>query len=355
MGGNIFKNTRRLDKAEFEPYQEEVVSILKNQYENVQPTLYYRNKESFGDLDIIIQKPMFEKIVFELPWRVFGAKQFSYNGDIASFCYQDFQVDCIFVDPEHFQTAVFYFSYNDLNNLVGRIAHKFGLKFGWDGLKYLIRSESGHHAKEIQLSYRPRDIYEFLNLDYDRYKQGFDDLEDIFKFVSSSKFFNSDSYEYENLNHENRARNKKRKTYQAFIEWLSLNKQNLPNYQFSKNKSDYLIRIHNHFIHSDLLGQLKNHAKYVALMDENRSKFNGDLVREWSGLEGKELGSAISEFKLYSIGAQNASDFNKYLSVRSSGLIQFNFGYWFIYERNKDVDRNLFSHLPLYKFVFGDQ
>lgn len=296
MGGNAFDNLRRLAASEYRQLEAELLGKLRTIYPRLAAVPYYAAKPDFGDMDVVVQKPKLERKDFEAFLKSIGSERVSYNSDNVSFVYQDFQIDLIFVEPEHFETALFYFAYNDLNNLVGRIAHKLGLKFGWDGLLWQIRTESGHRAEEILLSRSPREIYQFLGYDYDRWLQGFDSLEDLFAFVVSSPYFNPTIYDHENLNHINRTRNRKRKTYSAFLEWLA-ERPELPAYAFEPDKSIYLIRIHNGFADADFFGHLADYAARQKAYERRYAKFNGKLVQAWTGSEGKELGKWIQSFK----------------------------------------------------------
>jgi hypothetical protein len=56
-------------------------------------------------------------------------------------------------------------------------------------------------------------------LDSNRYKEGFDELSDIFEFVSKSPYFNPDKYKLENISSKGRVRDKKRTTYQEFLKY----------------------------------------------------------------------------------------------------------------------------------------
>lgn len=296
MGGNAIENTRRLQAEEYKALEKELVEKLGTIYPELHPLPYYRSKPDFGDMDIVVPKPKLERKDFEVFLNTLGSRQAVYNSDNISFEYKDFQIDLIFVEPEQVQSAIFYYAYNDLNNLVGRIAHKFGLKFGWDGLNYQIRTESGHRAESILLSRDPAAIYHYLGYDYSRWQQGFDSLEEIFSFVVSSPYFSAEIYDDENLNHINRTRNRKRKTYSAFLEWLTT-QDNLPAYAFEKDKSIYLIRTHNAFDSADFLGQLRDYARRVREYDQRYAKFNGKLVQAWTQLEGKALGQIMQSFK----------------------------------------------------------
>lgn len=328
MGGNAFDNLRRLERQEFDGYVEEMSNILSEKFNKYAPILFYREKESFGDLDILVQKPKLDRKEFEEWLRGKGVNEFSYNQDFISFKYKDFQTDLIFVPEDSYETAYFYYSYNDLNNLVGRVAHKFGLKFGWDGLSYVIRTESGHEGRKLYLSKSPKEIYSFLGLHYSVWEKGFDNLEQIFKFVSSTPYFHPDMFSYENLNHQNRTRNKKRKTYQLFLEWLEKEKEGLPHYQFSSDKSVYLVKVHNAFKSHDLLGNLTRYANEIELYDQRSKKFNGNLVRAWTGLEGKELGTCIQEFKKFLV-YKLAGTVEEVLDSLSSESVEVIFKDWF--------------------------
>ena len=322
MGGNAFENLRRLPADEYRQLEAELVKKLGTLYPVLAPLPYYHRKPDFGDMDVIVQKPKAERRVFEAFLSSIGSERVVYNSDNVSFVWQDFQIDLIHVAPEHFQTALFYFAYNDLNNLVGRIAHKLGLKFGWDGLIYQIRTESGHRAEEIVLSRDPAEIYAFLGYDYHRWQQGFDTLEDIFAYVVSSPWFNAEIYDDENLNHINRTRNRKRKTYATFLDWLK-QREGLPAYAFDKDKSLYLIRTHNAFPKADLFGQLADYARRQKQYEARAAKFNGRLVQAWTGAEGKELGKWIQAFK------NNQADFDQYLDQRQADRVAADFRSFF--------------------------
>lgn len=310
MGGNAFDNLRRLPADAYRKLEAELVEKLGTIYPVLHPLPYYHAKPDFGDMDIVVQKPRLDRRDFEAFLATIGSDRVSYNGDITSFVYQDFQIDLLYMAPEHVETALFYFAYNDLNNLVGRIAHKLGLKFGWDGLSYQIRTESGHRAESILLSRDPEQIYTFLGYDYARWQQGFENLEDIFSFVVSSPYFNAAIYDTEQLNHINRTRNRKRKTYMTFLEWLAA-RPDLPAYAFEPDKSIYLIRIHNAFPEADFFGQLSDYADRQRAYEARQAKFNGRLVQAWTGLEGKELGMAIQRFK------NSHADFDAWLDASS--------------------------------------
>lgn len=325
MGGNAFEGLERLTRSDYEGLAQEMLTLLSAQGLCCESLLYYRQKSDFGDMDILVKKPKLSQKMFDQLMAQLKVQDVVYNSDIISFRYQNFQIDLIYVDPELFDSARFYFAYNDLNNLIGRVAHHLGLKFGWDGLTYLIRTESGHRHQKIVLSRDPQAIYAFLGYDYMRWQVGFDTLEEIFDFVSSSPYFNAEIYAYDNLNHENRTRNRKRKTYQLFLDWLS-KQEGLNHFVFDQDKSIYLIRIHNAFPQANLLGQLQDYANEVRLFQLRREKFNGHLVTAWTGLTHQSLGEMIAAFKQAIISKDNQySAFESYLDQHSKQKIEQDF------------------------------
>ena len=71
--------------------------------------------------------------------------------------------------------------------------------------------------KNILISTDTRKVFDFFDYDYDKFQNGFDEIEEIFDFIISSKYFSYDVYQYENLNRIDRKRNKRRKSYNKFF------------------------------------------------------------------------------------------------------------------------------------------
>lgn len=339
MGGNAITNAIRLDKDKFEQYTEWVMPRIQSMYKKAKPLKYYRNKQDFGDLDILVTERYCtqEDLIAFLKEGALQSKQVVNNNGDLSFEFRGFQVDLVKVPAECFDAAYFYYSYNDLNNLVGRMAHKLGLKFGWDGLYLPFRSilgpEHTHVTDKVLLTRDPRKIYEFLYLDYDRYLKGFDDLEDIFKFVVSSPYFNKEIFSYENMNHINRLRNRKRKTYQMFLDWLEAHSNTVPDelanvpveeigsvarkitfnaFQYNKIKFVYFDMIAAAFPEADLHNKLVEfHAKH-AVIKQVKEKFNGNLVMSWiPSLTGEMLGKFMAWYK--QSHANDEGEFNSWM------------------------------------------
>ena len=298
MGGNALKhhNVVRLSANDYHTLAADLLTKLYQHFPNndwlVIPA--YNNKESFGDIDILYSG----NVSFELLLPIFEKDTYIKNGPVISIAYnyqgQLFQVDLIRIAKEYQEFAYRYFSYNDLSNIMGRIHHSLGLKLAHDGLRYVLRNpnDNSHVIKELLITTDWNfvcDIGNFPNyFDYE-----FNELEDVFRYVSESKYFNKDIFLLENRNNTSRTRDRKRPTYMKFLKWIE-NTPNLPNFDWS-NKSNIRQEVLER-----CLGEFpKFKEEYYAALERYhyvqklKEKYNGTLVGEWTRLEGKELGAFI--------------------------------------------------------------
>ncbi|MGZ8887937.1 MAG: hypothetical protein ACXW1D_00095 [Halobacteriota archaeon] len=296
MGGNALKNctTRRYDAEEYFELANEVGYRLSTLFADtpMMDIKAYRNKQSFGDLDlVVVSDSLPDNWVFEVV-NNFSPREFVKNGNVLSFEFKEFQVDLIATPFSEYETSLNYFAYNDLGNLLGRLAHSMGLKLGHDGLSYIWNCDTYQFKKEI-ISTDWKEICGVLGVDYDRYMQGFDELEDIFEFVMASPFFHSDIYLLENRNNYARTRDKKRKTYTEFLKYIDGNLHTLEQCKnkFKRDTADkdewlpYLFSMIDGF--EETYGRVYAEWEFAT---EFKRRYNGDIVRELTGLQNKELG-----------------------------------------------------------------
>jgi hypothetical protein len=259
----------------------------------------YHTKQDHGDLDLLAKVPN-NKFIDYLYYieSTFHPKAIYTNANVHSFDYENFQIDFIKIPYNSWEIANTYYSYDPCGNIMGKAYHKFGLSYGWDGLCYKFRGFSGANCYDIPVSKDPRKIFEFGGYNYDRFLQGFETLEDIYKFCIDSKYFDIDTFRMENLSQIDRKRNRKRKSYAIFLEYvenLNIDKS----YQFL-DKLSYIPMIDAYFPEANLQEKLNKLFYEDDLNRQAHEKFNGEIIMQWiPGLEGKELGAAISKFKNY--------------------------------------------------------
>ena len=263
----------------------------------------YNTKPDHGDLDVLIKidQAFLDKDINlkDLVQETFKPQVIHSNGGVLSFDYENFQIDFIPIKEENWEIAQVYYSYDPLGNAMGKTFHKMNLSYGWDGLKYKYRNFNGRNSHNIVVTKDPRKIFKFGGYDYDRYLEGFKTIEEIFDFIVDSKQFHVDIFRMENLNHIDKKRNRKRKSYHAFLEYIE-KIENIVPFQFELNKSFYLPIIDNYFPEAKLLTQIGVLDEQDKINQQLSEKFNGRLVMKWiPGLEGKELGDAIKNFKIH--------------------------------------------------------
>lgn len=258
----------------------------------------YHTKADHGDLDLLIQVPEGSNINWvDYIRNTFKPNAINANGGVYSFDYQGFQVDFIPIPEEKWDTALVYFSYDPLGNIMGKTYHKFNLSYGWEGLYYKFRNFNGVNSQDILISNDVKKIFDFGGYDYDRYTKGFENLEEIFKFCIAGKYFDAEMFKMENLKHIDKKRNRKRGSYHLFLNYLKDNNINT-RFAFDSNKENYIPAINQFFPEANLMQKLDELKKADALKKTIAQKFNGDIVMMWlPNLQGKELGAAISKFK----------------------------------------------------------
>lgn len=301
MGGHALKlvETRRCSREEFDSFCLEIKEVLKETFKQVKVPRFYNNKETFGDIDVIIAMNNFSGNIHEYIGRNFKPKEIFHNGNCWSFDYKDIQVDFITTSSEHFESMCNYMSFNDLGNFIGRIAHGFGLKYGQKGLTY-EHTFKNKNLGEIIVSKDYSKIFSFLGLSFERWEKGFDNLEDIFTYIAESPYFNWEMFQMDQLNKINRDRNKKRASYTSFLEWMEENVADDNHaYKFAEDKTAYFIKINDSFPEANIVTAVRKLEYLECKKLYIQSKFNGGDVMRRYGFEGKELGNKMNNFKLY--------------------------------------------------------
>lgn len=303
MGGKLLSNTRRYSKLELDDAARFILSSLRESGYKCDATLAYEEKETFGDLDIVVSYTGTDKLE-ALVQELFKPEQIvnDPNQNILSFSYNDLSVDLIFVRDDIYDFAHSYLSYSDLGNLVGKTAHMFGVHVGTEGMWYRLR-EDKHIIGKIVITKNWYLALRILGFEPNTYALGFKSKLDIFNFVTSGKFFNFDFYTVK-LNAKARASEKKRDTYREFIQHCQNTelKQFTPPKTFKQNFLRYL------------LSDPKFKSEYDALISRNNQKkklklrFSGDIVKSLTGLSGEKLGAYLKylkDFDLYSMNSDN--------------------------------------------------
>jgi hypothetical protein len=299
MGGKLY-NLGRIGREKYLSIEQDISTYLTQKVgaENYRIPRCYAQKADFGDLDILLAAD-------SLPqnWRDFQVEivkeleidEYKSVGNIFSVMYRGFQVDFFCADAENLEIMYHYLSFNDLGNLLGKIFHRFNLKYGQEGLAYVYRHQHRNYKQEKIVSRDFKKIIELIGLDYQTWEIGFERLTDLFEWVMASPYFSVSPY----LNPSPKTLKKirERPTMQAFVKYLKTEEIS-KEYSFKEDKSTYLPWISEQFLEAQLTEWIAQQAKKEAETQEIYQKFNGKLVLELIPmLKQENLSKFIVEFK----------------------------------------------------------
>jgi len=334
LGGLALKNTktRRYEKDEFYKLAELLIPEMEEVFQTeVALVKSYHTKESFGDMDLLILDDgrLDGKDIREKIDEIWSPNEIVRNDKIFSFDINELQIDLIWTPIENWETSQVFFAYNDLGNLMGKLFHKFGLKYGFNGVTYIYNIEN-KRLGEITITKDMKEAFEFLRLDWNHFERGFEDLEEIFNYVISSPYFSAESFYLENLNATNRRRNIRRKVYNQFIQYVNRTGEysHLPkiekSFDWNSDKSVYWQIIDQAFPTAKFFETQSMLIDKAAKEQERRSKFNGKLVMDkYPNLSGKDLGDWLIIFERSM--SNNKEEFDEYLDKHSSEEIMMHF------------------------------
>jgi hypothetical protein len=212
---------------------------------------------------------------------------------VTSFDFKELQIDFIHCKQEWYNYAANYYKFNDISNFVGKLARHIGLSHGHDGLHYILRDETGDQIAKILVSTDFYSTLKLLDLDVEKFYDGFDTMEEVFLFVQASKYFNPEAYFLENVSAVGRVRDRKRDSYKKFLEF---NKSYTgPVATKVADKSIFLPMIFSAY--PDLEVKIEDALKEYAYKKFVAQKFNGTLVAEITGLKDKALGVFIKHLR----------------------------------------------------------
>jgi hypothetical protein len=309
MGGNAIKKlgimSTRVNREIYEQIKSDIERYLQSNDTVVQHATFktFSEKSDFGDIDILIQLENPEKRVkFEDAFNGICNDDELYsvkNGPVTSFAYkmsdgQYFQIDLNYVSTEReFEIANMYHGNGDLGNLIGRIAHNMGLKFGHDGLWYIHRNET-YVVGEILLSENIDNILLFLGYDPMRFHAGFTTNEAVWEYATSSPFYHPAFYALENRAYSSKVRDRKRPSYTGFLDYISKRPETGKAPIVSKDYSIVAIEWFAKFgEYTDLIQKESRRLRMKAILDV-------DWVCSVSGIsrkDGKKLGELMQHLK----------------------------------------------------------
>lgn len=128
------------------------------------------------------------------------------------------QLDLLSMEDHLFSFARSHLSYGDAGTLASVIARQMGLKLGMNGLYLTRTTRNGQFKAQIDITYAQ--ALALIGLDPDRHSAGFDEVEDVFRWLAAGDYFDPRIWQFHRLTNRARKRALKRPASSAFLVWL---------------------------------------------------------------------------------------------------------------------------------------
>jgi hypothetical protein len=322
MGGNALKNVyvSRININNYNLIKKDIFNKLSfNKFSlSIEFDYLYDvpNKIDFGDLDIIY-KANDNINMNNLLIEKFNPHEIIVNGKVTSMSYylessnEYYQID--FIKCKNLKMSKFFYSYGDVGGIIGTITKFYGLTFGENLLCNISKETIYENINDIKiiLSDDPQQICLYLDFNFNKWNNGFENKELIFDWIISSSWFHKDIF--------NKSKNS-RPFYNEFYDYI-LNIKNVRDLK----KENKQIEALKYFNKLELLDKLiENKIKE----NERKNKFNGSKIIKY-GYNGPDVGLEIIKFRKYinKVKFNNDIDdihlFNKWLDDNNEFDIDF--------------------------------
>lgn len=312
MGGQALHSygVSRMDDATYKRLSEKALNAVNtalksfNSINEARLVPSWREKSEHGDIDIVVPKDAFsgshEKLLKEL-CKALDVQKIDHkiNNNMVSFVLHDgetcHQVDLICVKDCSLDFAYSFYSWNDVSTILLRVARRMGVRISPDDLSLSLK-EGTNKIGTIFLTNDYKEALEFLGLNYERWAQGFNNLEEIYQFFSGWMGFNYRVFDLKALKPSDRKNVEKRPGYIHFLKWIEAHPELEKKVFWKDYVKSYKESIWEKFPHAKI-----EHDKIyedIKRKKETQEKFNGHIVNRMTGLEGKELGNLMKRFKM---------------------------------------------------------
>ncbi|KAL8659856.1 MAG: hypothetical protein Q9226_000221 [Calogaya cf. arnoldii] len=233
MGGKAFSHgpkplsTPRMPPAIYRCLLDQYHVQLAAFFEQVASPIEAPEKDTFGDIDLLVTKPRNDPFQIAAIAKALNAERtlsmppvyslaVPYPGTGECFVQLDVQV----CKADNFEWEIFHKSHGDLWNLIGTSIRPFGLTPNDTGLHLRIPEIEHENRKRamVFLTAEPDIVLNFLGLDNKSFSQPFDTMEAMFEFACSCRFFRPQSYEKHDLKSNDRKRVVQREVFRRFVE-----------------------------------------------------------------------------------------------------------------------------------------
>ncbi len=176
-----------------------------------------------------------------------------------------------------------------INSLIGKMIKPAGLKLTQNGLLYEERLGIENHQSKVGDFYITKDVrklFELVELDYDRFKNGFETKEEFFDYITSTPYFNINKF-------LNPKKEYKLSIYTELQAYLILNPK-----PSQINKEISFTDIDNHFDDINFYAEIEVLKEKEKRKRESIGKFNGKtILNHYPDFDKKTIGTSMGYFK----------------------------------------------------------
>ena len=330
MGGKAIEGAKslRIPRSVYEPLAARCAAAAAEATGSLrcEPVRALKGKEDFGDLDLLLSAEGMRSDWAQSALAAFGSEQWRQdeNSPVLSMLVDGFQVDLMRAAEGSFDFARGYFAWNDLGNLMGKTAKRWGFKLGSDGFFYR-RQASPSRLEDVLVTRDWGQALDFLGFDPARHEEGFADASEMFAYAASSRLFDPQAFIPERLNSKDRRRDMARPNYRAFLAQLG----SMPAGAAAGASLQDVLRAA-----MERFASLGPDLEALALADEQRARRSlaaralmpsQDFLRQASGLSGRELGVLAEAFREELLGSGAGSEaearelFEAFAKARQAG------------------------------------
>lgn len=237
MGGKAFCHpphsliTPRIPQALYLTLLDKYIYLLSSFYATVASPIDVPGKTTHGDIDILVSEPYTTTTTQAISQALNAHAVFTTSGSPSSSFAVPFpnsdnhfiQIDVHVCPASDFQWELFTNSHGDLWNIIGTSVRGVGLTANNIGLYLRIAEIDNFNRKRsmIFLTSDPMSVLELLGLDVQEYWKQFNNVDDLYEYALSMRFFRKERYVREELKANDRKRMGQRPVYSRFVsEWL---------------------------------------------------------------------------------------------------------------------------------------
>lgn len=220
----------RMSPAVYKTLRAKLIPLLSQFYHKVGTSQEAPGKTSHGDIDFLVEGPINTTFTPDDVAAAFEAVRHVKNGTTRSFAVPHPEEPDAFVQVDTHVCAdgwldweCFHQSYADLWQIIGVAHRSLGLTANDKGLHVRIQEieEKNRKASMLFLTDDRLRVLQFYGLDAARYDRGFEEMDELFEWVTQGRFFNRKVLEARAEKANDRQRLKQRDMYRRFIqEWM---------------------------------------------------------------------------------------------------------------------------------------